>query len=97
MVEDSNNDKFGFYSSLCIRGFVPYFGQLNFLLFTFYFLLFTFYFLLFTFYFLLFTFYFLLFTFYLSPKGFGEFLQRLEWIAKKKNKLVIYIDQTPSG
>ncbi len=24
--------------------------------------------------------------------GFGEFLQRLEWIAKKKNKLVIYID-----
>ncbi len=25
--------------------------------------------------------------------AFGEFLQRLEWIAKKKNKLVIYIDQ----
>ncbi len=25
--------------------------------------------------------------------AFGEFLQRLEWIAKKKNKLVVYIDQ----
>ena len=25
--------------------------------------------------------------------AFGEFLRRLEWIAKKKNKLVVYIDQ----
>lgn len=25
--------------------------------------------------------------------AFGEFLQRLEWVAKKKNKLVVYIDQ----
>jgi transposase len=29
----------------------------------------------------------------ISDLAFGEFLQILEWVAKKKNKLVVFIDQ----